>query len=95
MKISNAPITLLPRHSQFIRALSHASGVSDIDRLIEELYFSSYPSDELECMSDYRGKDDPLYARLDEAIIACYKLGGDWKKFVKVAQSMKPLSAAA
>jgi hypothetical protein len=95
MKISNAPITLLPRHSQFIRALSHASGVSDIDRLIEELYFSSYPSDELECMSDYRGKDDPLYARLDEAIIACYKLGGDWKKFVKVAQSMKPFSAAA
>jgi len=95
MKISNAPVTLSPRHSLFVRAMAHATGVTDIDELVEEMFFSLDPSNELECMSDGREKDHPLYSRIDEAIIACHMLGKDWEGFVTVAEGMKPFSAAA
>ena len=93
MKISNEPVTLSPEHSRYVRALAHASGVSGLDHLIEETFFS-FPADNLmELMGNALEEGSPQELRISESSKMSSKAKWDWDAFVKIAEKMPAYQA--
>jgi len=90
MKISNDPLTLSPQLSQYVRALAHAAGCSDLNEIVNRAMFAASPSNTLECLAQDMEEDSQEWHRRKEAEALAKDAGSNWDEFVKVAEKMPP-----
>ena len=66
----------------------HASGYSEIDKLLEDTFFPIDAENHLSCIAaDYRN-GTPISERLWEAQELAAPAENDWEAFVKIAEKM-------